>query len=118
MVVLAATAAMLIYQAPSLSAAKAAIRGKKKNAHEVSQADEKKSIVSKQGERMVLYAEGADADEKVVSARKNYKIALQMLQKAIEDGHVVQDENGLYVKQCDKECTCLPVVPSAVQPKK
>lgn len=63
--------------------------------------------------RKVLYAQGDDGDEKIASAAQNYKTALQMLQKAIEMGHVVQDKNGLYVKKCDSDCTCLPVVPSA-----
>jgi hypothetical protein len=68
-------------------------------------------------EKKVLYCEGADGDEKLASARQNHKIALQMLQKAIEQGHVIQDKNGLYVKKCDKDCPCLPIVPSAVPTK-
>lgn len=84
---------------------------KKKHAKE-------KRIVAQRGERKVLYAEGADGDDKLVAARQNYKIAMEMLKKAIEMGHVVQDKNGMYQKKCGDECSCLPVVPSAVKKTK
>ncbi len=73
-----------------------------------------KKIVLKKGERKVLYAEGDDGDEKLASASKNYQLAMQMLKDAMEAGHVVKDKNGMYVKKCGKECTCLPIMPSAV----
>ncbi len=73
----------------------------------------KKAITSKQGNRIVLYANGEDGAEKISSARQNHKVAMEMLQEAIKMGHVVQDKNGMYVKKCDADCTCLPIVPSA-----
>lgn len=88
-----------------------------KHSQKKGQVKEKKLTPIKE-EQKVLYCEGEDGDEKLASARANYIVAIQMLKKAIDEGHVIQDENGLYIKVFGDDCNCLPIVPSAIKPTK
>ena len=114
-VVLTAIVGMLICQQMPVSAAEPVGKKKGQEKHQLLKA---KKVGTKKADRKVLYCEGADADEKIASAQKNYQLAMEMLKKAQDAGHVIQDENGLYVKKCGDDCDCLPIVPSAVKPTK
>jgi len=59
--------------------------------------------------------EQVDADECIAQGRKNMAIANQMMKDAMDAGHIIKDEKGMFKRLCLPTCNCLPQVPGSIR---